>query len=38
MIRNEYHLFFMSIVTLKTHPKMSFESLPNYVKTVTSIN
>jgi len=38
IIRNEYHVSFVSIDILKPHPEMSFHFLPDHVEIVASIN
>jgi len=38
MIRNEYQVSFISINTIKPHPEMSFEFLPDHVEIVASTN
>jgi len=38
MIRNEYHVSFVSINTLKPHPEISFDFFPDHVKIVALIN
>jgi len=38
MIKNEYHISFVSIDTSKPHPEMSFDFIPDHVEILTSTN
>jgi hypothetical protein len=38
MIRNEYHVSFVSIDTLKPHPEISFDFFPDHVEIVALTN